>query len=61
MFLNWQPFDFIGDPGLVAQRLRQMSWLPFADYQATSAEHAFEELLHKVVIFLPLGALLAWA
>ncbi len=60
-FLNWQPFDFIGDPAVVAQRLRHMTWLPFADYQATSAEHAFEEALHKLVVFLPLGALLAWA
>lgn len=61
LFLNWQPFDFIGDPAVVMQRLHRMSWLPFADYQATTAEHAFEEALHKIVAFLPLGGLLAWA
>ena len=60
-FVNWQPFDWIGDPAQVSRRLREVSFVPFADYQATSAEHAFEQCLHKEVVFLPLGTLLAWA
>lgn len=60
-FLNWQPFDFITHAAEASRRLHAMSFVPFADYQATSAEHAFEECLHKIVVFLPLGGLLAWA
>ena len=60
-FLNWQPFDIIANPSEVLHRLHQMPLVPFADYQATAASHAYEQCLHKVVVFLPLGALLAWA
>jgi glycopeptide antibiotics resistance protein len=57
--VNWQPFDFSFDLAFGQRRFREMSLVPFADYQRTATVHALDQLLHKVLLWVPLGALLA--
>lgn len=59
LLLSWYPFDF--GPGLAEglNRLLAVSFVPFADYQTTSRFQAFDQAVHKVLLFVPLGALLA--
>jgi VanZ family protein len=61
--VGWQPFDFSVNADFLAERQEQLKWLPFADYQAEADFKAFEQALHKMMLFLPLGAILAsaWA
>jgi glycopeptide antibiotics resistance protein len=58
--INWQPFNFNLSPQAASQRFAALSWLPFADYQQGDYLHAFDEICSKMVLFLPLGALLAF-
>jgi glycopeptide antibiotics resistance protein len=59
VFINWQPFDFRFSKETALPRLREMSWIPFADYQGQSYLHAFDEGLSKVILFMPAGLFLA--
>jgi len=56
---HWEPFDFVWDVSRAGQRLDHLGWIPFANYQTQSADHAFEQFLGKTLLFLPLGALFA--
>jgi glycopeptide antibiotics resistance protein len=59
VLINWQPFDFRLFDGTALARLREMSWAPFADYQRQGYLHAFDEMLSKIVLFMPAGLFLA--
>jgi VanZ family protein len=56
-FLTWQPFDFTTD--LAPARLGTLSLIPLADTLQGDYLLAFDNLVQKVTLFLPLGALLA--
>jgi glycopeptide antibiotics resistance protein len=58
VFINWQPFDFQLSGGTALSRLRELSWIPFADYHGQSYLHAFDEMLSKIVLFMPVGLFL---
>ncbi len=57
--LEWYPFDFVRDPGRWWQRLGTVSPVPFADLYAGHVFNAFDQVLQKTLLFLPVGALLA--
>jgi VanZ family protein len=57
--VSWQPFDFSTDPHFISDRQAKLTWLPFADYMEQSDFNAFEQALHKTMLFVPLGAILA--
>jgi glycopeptide antibiotics resistance protein len=59
VFINWQPFDFRLSDGIAIARLREVSWIPFADYYRQGYLHAFDEMLSKIVLFMPVGLFLA--
>ena len=61
IFVNWQPFNFTMDAGFVAGRLRKMSLVPFADYYWGNYWDGFDQFVHKMVLFVPLGVLLTAA
>ena len=61
VFVNWQPFDFTLDAGFVAGRVRQFSLVPFADYYWGNYWDGFDQFVHKLVLFVPLGVLLTLA
>jgi glycopeptide antibiotics resistance protein len=61
VFVNWQPFDFTPDAGLVGGQLRQVSLVPFADYYWGNYWDGFDQFVHKMVLFVPLGVLLTVA
>ena len=61
IFVNWQPFNFTGDAGFVGGRLRQVSLIPFADYYWGNYWDGFDQFVHKMVLFVPLGVLLTVA
>ena len=56
-FVNWTPFDL--DPDAFANRMIGGEWIPFADYYAGNYIAAFNRILNKTVLFLPVGFLLA--
>ncbi len=58
LFVNWEPFDFQWDAGFALGRLRGLPLLPFADYLNDVYINVFDESVHKVLLFVPLGALL---
>lgn len=55
-FLTWQPFDFT--EGLWERRAGEITWIPFADLWQGSELAAFENVVQKIVVYLPLGILL---
>lgn len=57
VFVSWQPFAFAAAGA--GERLRAVTWFPFLDYQRGNYLHAFDQIVHKTVLFVPLGALLA--
>jgi VanZ family protein len=59
VLLNWLPFDVRWDLPWALERLGSISWVPLADYQEVSPYQAFDQALHRVLVFMPLGALLA--
>lgn len=59
VFINWQPFDFRLADGTAISRLREVSWIPFADYHQQSYVHAFDEMWSKIVLFMPAGVFVA--
>ncbi len=56
----WYPFDFNLDPAFVRQRLMAFKRVPFEAYYFGTEYRAITEVLHKVVFFLPGGALLSF-
>jgi VanZ family protein len=58
VFVNWQPFNFTPDAQFAARRLADLPLLPFADYWWSNPLDAFDDTVHKVLLFVPLGALL---
>lgn len=57
----WYPFDFRTDGAYLRGRLQGfMANVPFAAYYFGSEFRAATEVMHKVLFFIPLGALLAW-
>jgi glycopeptide antibiotics resistance protein len=61
ILVAWRPFDFDADLALAAHRLRHTSWVPFADYYGGTEANAFDQLLHKTLLFVPVGVVLALA
>lgn len=59
LLLFWYPFDFRLDPPFLAQRIGDATRLPFVTYYFASEFHALNELLRKMLVFLPGGLL--WA
>lgn len=57
--VSWQPFAFTAAPDFLAERRLAFSWIPFADYRAGTEFKAFEQALHKTILFLPAGIILA--
>jgi glycopeptide antibiotics resistance protein len=60
IFVEWQPFNFNLSLSAAASRLRAMSVVPFNDYQQANYLDAFDQICAKIVLFLPIGAILAW-
>ncbi len=58
-YVRWAPFNFSADRNNPGEHLRGVALIPFTDYTADSGYGAFERLLHKILLFLPLGAMLA--
>ena len=61
LFVNWQPFDFTWDAGFAGGRLREIALVPFADYYWGNYWNGFDQFVHKLVLFVPLGMLLTVA
>jgi glycopeptide antibiotics resistance protein len=61
VFVFWYPFDFRTDGAFLRERLHIfLGRVPFEAYYYGTEFRAATELLHKVLFFIPLGALLAW-
>ncbi len=61
LFVFWFPFDFRTDGAFLRERLHNfLQRVPFEAYYYGTEFRAATELLHKVLFFIPLGALLAW-
>lgn len=56
----WAPFD--ANPGDFSRRIGEVNWIPFADYYQGNYISAFNSIVNKTVIFVPVGFLLcrAW-
>lgn len=59
MVINWYPFNFRRDPDQWRSSLNRVPLVPFADLFPGSDYHAFDQVLTKTLVFLPVGALLA--
>jgi VanZ family protein len=53
------PFEFTGDPAVAAQRLQSLFRVPLSAYYYGSEYRALTEALRKLLMFMPLGAILA--
>ncbi|MHB1186291.1 VanZ family protein [Thiobacillus sp.] len=61
LFVFWFPFDFRTDGAFLRERLHNfLTRMPFEAYYFGTEFRAATEVLHKVLFFIPLGALLAW-
>ena len=59
--LFWYPFHFRTDGAFLRERLHGfMTRVPFEAYYYGTEYRAATEVLHKVLFFIPLGAILAW-
>jgi glycopeptide antibiotics resistance protein len=59
--LFWYPFHFRTDGAFLRKRLHGfMTRVPFEAYYYGTEYRAATEVLHKVLFFIPLGAILAW-
>ncbi|MGA9991935.1 MAG: VanZ family protein, partial [Thiobacillaceae bacterium] len=59
--LFWYPFHFRTDGAFLRERLHNfMTRVPFEAYYYGTEYRAATEVLHKVLFFIPLGAILAW-
>lgn len=60
MGLFWYPFDFHLERMFLRERLQLFERVPFHAYYYGTEFRAVTELLHKVLFFVPLGAILAF-
>jgi VanZ family protein len=58
MFMEWQPFDFTLNLHRAADRLHDVTLLPFLDYYGGDYLSTLDDFVHKFLLFVPLGALL---
>ena len=59
--LFWYPFNFRTDGAFLHERLHTfLTRVPFEAYYYGTEYRAATEVLHKVLFFIPLGAILAW-
>ena len=56
----WYPFDFQLDRVFLRERLQMFERVPFHAYYYGTEFRAVTELLHKILFFIPLGAILAF-
>lgn len=56
----WSPFNFTADPSVIDQRLHGVNLVPFADLYPDTEYHAFNQVLRKTLLFMPLGVLAAF-
>ena len=57
----WYPFDFRADGSFLRGRLHHfLTRVPFEAYYFGTEYRAATEVLHKVLFFIPLGAMLGW-
>jgi VanZ family protein len=54
---HWQPFDFLLDERLIRQKLARVSLVPLAGYRSGSDLNAFNNLLAKLGMAIPLGGI----
>jgi VanZ family protein len=59
VLVAWAPFDFTADAAQVPGRVAELWRVPLADYERTTPFHALDESVHKGLLFLVLGILLA--
>jgi glycopeptide antibiotics resistance protein len=59
VFMEWQPFDFSPSLSEARIRLHQVSLLPFLDYLQGNYLNSLDDCIHKILLFVPLGVLLA--
>lgn len=57
---HWSPFDFIADGAFIQRRLPGMLQVPFHNYYWAFAPDALIEATTKVLMGVPVGALLQW-
>ncbi len=60
LLVFWFPFDFRSDGAFIRDRLGFVFRVPFETYYIGSEFRAITEVLHKMLLFAPLGGLLAW-
>jgi glycopeptide antibiotics resistance protein len=58
-FMEWEPFDFTFDLDRAARELRNVTLIPFKDYYRGDYLGILDDFVHKFILFMPLGALLA--
>lgn len=56
----WYPFDFQLDRVFLRERLHLFERMPFTAYYYGTEFRAVTEVLHKILFFIPLGAMLAF-
>ncbi len=59
IFIEWQPFNFSMSLSQAGSRLHEVSLLPFLDYLRGNYLNSLDDGIHKVLLFAPLGVLLA--
>jgi VanZ family protein len=59
LLTTWPPFDF--DSTIVGERFDRLNWVPFAGAAEKDYLGSLEEALTKIILFAPLGALVAGA
>lgn len=57
---HWSPFNFVADGGFVRDRLPMMFRVPFHSYYWAMPISAFAEATSKLLLGMPVGALLQW-
>jgi glycopeptide antibiotics resistance protein len=55
----WSPFQF--EPDRIDERWTTFEWVPFADYFRGNYVGAFNRIINKIVLFVPLGFLMCRA
>jgi glycopeptide antibiotics resistance protein len=60
MVVFWYPFDFRFDWSFLRERARLLLQVPFRAYYYGTEFRAVTELLHKILFFAPLGAILVF-
>jgi glycopeptide antibiotics resistance protein len=59
VFMEWQPFQFSLSLSQARSRFHQVSLLPFVDYLEGNYIDSLDDGIHKILLFVPLGVLLA--